>query len=181
MTAFTHPSNPSILSHVQSTWDTIRPNSSIYNILLFDIRLVAATKGRIIAHLDVTPIHTNSKNILHGAVSGTLCDWAGGMAIAAETGLQKTGVSTDMHVSYCSTAKVGDVLEIEAWVGRAGKNLGFTGFEIRSGVTTAEGGKGPVVAMGSHTKFLLFGQSQGKVGETREEEEVMVKREDVAE
>ncbi|KAK4201981.1 HotDog domain-containing protein [Triangularia verruculosa] len=178
MSTFAHPSNPSILSHVQSTWDYIRPNSSIYNHLLSDIRLVAATKGRIIAHLDVTAIHTNSKNILHGAVSGTLCDWAGGMAIAAETGLQKTGVSTDMHVSYCSTAKVGDVLEIEAWVGRAGKNLGFTGFEIRRGVTTADGEKGPVVAMGSHTKFLLFGQT-AKAGE--KEEEMLIQRGNAAE
>ncbi|KAK0662459.1 HotDog domain-containing protein [Cercophora samala] len=170
MTTYTHPSDPSILSHVQSTWDFIRPNSSIYNHLLSDIRLVAATKGRIIAHLDVTPIHTNSKNILHGAVSGTLCDWAGGMAIAAETGLQKTGVSTDMHVSYCSTAKVGDTLEIEAWVGRAGKNLGFTGFEIRRGVTGGAGEKGEVVAMGSHTKFLLFGQGRTTAKETKEKE-----------
>ncbi|VBB75518.1 Putative thioesterase [Podospora comata] len=169
MSTYTHPSDPSTLSHVQSTWDFIRPNSSIYNHLLSDIRLVAATKGRIIAHLDVTPIHTNSKNILHGAVSGTLCDWAGGMAIAAETGLQKTGVSTDMHVSYCSTAKVGDTLEIEAWVGRAGKNLGFTGFEIRRGVTNGEGKKGVVVAMGSHTKFLLFGQGNSEIKEEKRE------------
>ena len=150
------PSDPSILAHVQQTWDLIRPNSAIYNILLSDIRLTSAANGRIIAHLDLLPVHLNSKGILHGAVSGTLCDWAGGMAIAS-TGLHKTGVSTDMHVSYCSTAKAGDTLEIEAWVSRAGKSLGFTGFEIRRGVTGEDGRKGSVVATGSHTKYLMFG------------------------
>ncbi|KAK3984745.1 HotDog domain-containing protein [Cladorrhinum sp. PSN332] len=152
-------SDPSILAHVQHTWDLIRPNSAIYNILLSDIRLVSAANGRIVAHLDLLPVHLNSKGILHGAVSGTLCDWAGGMAIAS-TGLHKTGVSTDMHVSYCSTAKAGDTLEIEAWVSRAGKSLGFTGFEIRRGVTTKDGKRGSVVATGSHTKYLMFGQKK---------------------
>ncbi|KAK4223505.1 HotDog domain-containing protein [Podospora fimiseda] len=153
------PSDPSILAHVQHTWDLIRPNSAIYNILLSDIRLVSAANGRIIAHLDLLPVHTNSKGILHGAVSGTLCDWAGGMAIAS-TGLDKTGVSTDMHVSYVSTAKAGDTLEIEAWVSRAGKSLGFTGFEIRRGIMTDDGRKGSVVVTGSHTKYLMFGQKK---------------------
>ncbi|KAJ4421803.1 hypothetical protein N0V85_000046, partial [Neurospora sp. IMI 360204] len=129
-------------------WASIRPNSAIYNLLLSDIVLVAAVShptGRILAHLTLNPVHLNSKRILHGAVSGTLCDWAGGMAIAAsiagdelkegeKEGERKmtTGVSTDMHLSYCSTAREGDTLEVEAWVSRRG----------------------------SHTKYLPFGQKR---------------------
>ncbi|KAK4185435.1 putative thioesterase [Podospora australis] len=153
------PSDPAILSHVDTIWqEKIKPNSGIYRILLSDIHLVSAAHGRIIATLLLREIHTNSKKTLHGAVSGALCDWAGGMAIAS-TGLHITGVSTDMHVSYVSTAQAGDTLEIEAWVTRTGQNLGFTCFEIRRGVTGANGVKGPVVAAGSHTKYLKFGQT----------------------
>ncbi|KAK3403266.1 HotDog domain-containing protein [Sordaria brevicollis] len=171
-------SSPSALAHVQSVWDSIRPNSAIYNLLLSDIILVAAVSiptGRILAHLTLQPIHLNSKRILHGAVSGTLCDWAGGMAIAAsiagdpdvardEEGKivnKSTGVSTDMHLSYCSTAKEGDTLEIEAWVSRRGRKLGYTGFEIRKRVEGWERGeRGEVVVVGSHTKYLPFGQKR---------------------
>ncbi|KXX78785.1 Acyl-coenzyme A thioesterase 13 [Madurella mycetomatis] len=161
----------STLDHVKAVWSRIRPHSAIYNIFLSGVRLVSASpEGRILAHLDLLPVHLNSKRILHGAVSATLCDWAGGMAIAAATGLAQTGVSTDMHLSYVSTAGEGDTLEIEAWVTRAGRNLGFTRCEIRKGVTTtatsatpgADGRKkGPVVAEGSHTKYLSFGQVTG--------------------
>ncbi|KAK3948476.1 HotDog domain-containing protein [Pseudoneurospora amorphoporcata] len=165
------------LSHVQHVWDTIRPNSAIYNLLLSDIVLVAAVSqptGRILAHLTLQPVHLNSKRILHGAVSGTLCDWAGGMAIAADIAgdhgavdkegkrIMSTGVSTDMHLSYCSTAREGDTLEVEAWVSRRGRKLGFTGFEIRKRVEDGweRGERGEVVVVGSHTKYLPFGQKR---------------------
>lgn len=172
------PERPiSTLEHVAAVWSRIRPNSAIYDILLSGVRLVSASpEGRVVAHLDLLPVHLNSKRILHGAVSATLCDWAGGLAIAAATGRAQTGVSADMHLSYVSTAGEGDTLEIEAWVTRAGRHLGFTRCEIRKGVTTTtaaatatntsatsgvdgSGRKGPVVAEGSHTKYLSFGQT----------------------
>ena len=152
------------------------PNSAIYKILLSKIVLVAAVSqptGRILAHLTLEDTHLNSKDILHGAVSGTLCDWAGGMAIAADIAgdanavdkegnkIISTGVSTDMHLSYCSTARKGDTLEVESWVSRRGKKLGYTGFEIRKRVEGWERGvKGEVVVVGSHTKYLPFGLSK---------------------
>ncbi len=145
------PPASAILAYVQKHWDGIRPNSPIYSIFFSEIRLVSAVDGRIVAHLPLTNVHINSKKILHGAVSATLVDWAGGMAIAS-TGREKTGVSVDIHVSYVSAAKEGDTLEVEAWVNRAGKTLAYTAVEIRK---LGDGGrKGPVVASGSHTKYL---------------------------
>ncbi|KAK3370471.1 thioesterase family protein [Podospora didyma] len=161
------PSDPALLTHVQSVWDRIRPNSPIYSIFLSEIRIVSAARGRIVAELDLAPVHLNSKRILHGAVSGALCDWAGGMAIAS-MGLDQTGVSTDMHLSYISAAREGETLEIEAWVTRCGKSLGFTGFEIRKKIVkNDDDGKagrkgGEVVATGSHTKYLNFFQEPPK-------------------
>jgi acyl-coenzyme A thioesterase 13 len=140
------------LAHVQRVWNGIRPNSTIYRLLLSELQWVSAAHGRIVARLRLQPVHLNSKRTLHGSVSATIVDWAGGMAIAA-TGLAKTGVSTDIHVSYVSAARDGDVIEIEAWVSRVGKSLAYTQVEIRK-VGTEPGVKGPVVCTGSHTKYL---------------------------
>jgi acyl-coenzyme A thioesterase 13 len=141
-----------ILAHVQRVWDRIRPNSTIYRVLLSDIQLSSATHGRVIARLRLQPVHLNSKGTLHGSVSATIVDWAGGMAIAS-TGLDKTGVSTDIHISYVSPARDGQEIEIEAWVSRVGRNLGYTMVEIRK-AGDDPGSKGPVVCTGSHTKYL---------------------------
>ena len=81
-------------------------------------------------------------------------DWAGGMAIAS-TGMEQTGVSTDIHVTYVSTAKLGDMLEIEGNVNRGGRNLGFTTVNIYK---VKEGGQRDIVATGSHTKYILRDQ-----------------------
>ena len=116
-------------------------------MLLGDIELVSASKGTISARLLVTAIHLNSKGTLHGTVSACLTDWAGGLAIAS-TGLEKTGVSTDIHTTFVSTAKEGDWLAIEGRASRVGGTLAYTTVEIRK-----ENGGG-IVSTGSHTKYV---------------------------
>lgn len=154
------------LGHVRAHWAGIEPNSPIYGLFFGGIRLVSATNGRVIARLSLAPIHVNSKHILHGAVSAALVDWAGGMAIAS-TGRHNTGVSVDIHISYVSGARAGDELEIEAWVQRVGRSLAYTSVEIRKKLAVAGDDEeeeqddarptgGPVVASGSHTKYVLF-------------------------
>ncbi len=134
------------LLHVQKYWATMRKNSPIYEFLLSDISLVSASKGAVTARLDVKPCHLNSKGTLHGTVSACLTDWAGGLAIATH-GREKTGVSTDIHTTFISTAKEGDVLEVEGRATKVGGTLAFTSVEIRK----VGGG---VVALGSHTKCV---------------------------
>jgi acyl-coenzyme A thioesterase 13 len=133
------------LSHVQSVWDRIKPSSPIYAFLLSDIRIAEAKEAYIKAELDVGPNHINSKGTLHGTVSACIVDWASSLAIAA-TGLERTGVSTDLHTTYVSTAKEGDVLIIEGKASKVGKNLAYTTVEIRTNTS--------VVAHGVHTKFV---------------------------
>ncbi|KAL1864039.1 hypothetical protein VTK73DRAFT_6259 [Phialemonium thermophilum] len=141
-----------LLAHVQSVWDRIRPNSTIYRLLLSDVVLVSARPGRFVARLALQPVHLNSNQTLHGAVSAAIVDWAGGMAIAT-TGRAKTGVSTDIHVTYASAARLGDTIEIDARANRVGRNLGFTTVEIRK-LPAADGGEATVVCTGSHTKYV---------------------------
>ncbi|KAI4100120.1 MAG: hypothetical protein LQ339_005642 [Xanthoria mediterranea] len=136
------------LEHVRNYWANMKSNSPIYNFLLGDIEIISATKGQIRAHLKVLPVHFNSKKTLHGVVSSCIMDWAGGMAIAS-TGLDNTGLSTDIHTTFVSTAKEGDLLEIESKASKVGASLAFTTIEIRHA-----GDKEKVVAHGTHTKYI---------------------------
>jgi acyl-coenzyme A thioesterase 13 len=143
--------------YVQACWARVQENSPVYKFFFSDIELVSAETGSMVARLPVSATLLNSKGGLHGSVSATIVDWAGGMAIAS-TGMEKTGVSTDIHVSYVSTAKLGDVLTIEGSVSRVGKNLGFTTVTIFKG----EGENKSVVAHGTHTKYILRDQPPSK-------------------
>jgi len=134
------------LAHVQDVWNKMRPKSAIYRVLLNDIEIVSASNGAMKARLLVLPVHLNSKGSLHGTVSACLTDWAGGLAIAS-TGLTSTGVSTDIHTTFVSTAREGDWLEVEGRAVKVGRTLAYTTVEIRK-----DGGA--VVAIGSHTKYV---------------------------
>lgn len=141
------------LDSVKACWARISDGSPVYRFFFEKIEIISAENGSMIARLPVTENLLNSKQGLHGSVSATIVDWAGGMAIAS-TGLEKTGVSTDIHVSYVSSARLGDVLIIEGKVSRVGRNLGFTTVTIYKG----EGDNQQVVAHGTHTKYVLRDQ-----------------------
>jgi acyl-coenzyme A thioesterase 13 len=138
------------LDNVNACWLRISQNSPVYNFFFSDIEIVSAEKGFVLARLKVGPNHINSKGTLHGSVSATIVDWAGGMAIASH-GLIKTGLSTDIHVTYVSTAATGDVLMIEGKTSKMGRNMGFTTVTIYKGEEDTQS----IVAHGTHTKYIL--------------------------
>ena len=139
------------LDHVQEVWERMKDKSPIYQYILTDVQLLAASStGSVNASLLVKPVHLNSKGTLHGTISACLIDWAGGMAIAA-TGMEKTGSSTDMHISFVSAAKEGDTLRIKSTASKVGGTLAFTSVEISK---AADHGEVSVVATGSHTKYV---------------------------
>ena len=139
------------LQRAQDLWSRIRDSSPIYDFLLANIKLGSASEGSVIAKLVVGPRHVNSSGTLHGAVSATIADWAGGMAIAT-TGLKKTGASLDIHVTYVSTARIGDELEIDAVANKVGKSIAFTSMKINK---VSENGSRTVVATATHTKYVF--------------------------
>lgn len=145
------PNDPDILAHVEKYWEDRKPSSPIYQFLLDDIKLTYAAKGVVRARLPLTKNHVNTHGSIHGSVSATLVDWVGGVAIAAWDNRSKTGVSTDIHISYLSGAKDGDTIEIEGRADKVGGTLAFTTATISKVV---DGKPGPIVAMGSHTKFI---------------------------
>ncbi|RDW91169.1 thioesterase ester dehydrase-isomerase-2 [Coleophoma crateriformis] len=138
------------LEHVCSVWQKMRGNSPIYDFLLSDVQIMSASKGRVVAELTLGKQHVNSRKTIHGAVSAAIVDWSGGLAIATH-GLEKTGASIDIHVTYISTAFEGDVIQIEAITNKVGKSMAFTTIKISKIV---DGEPGPVVATASHTKYI---------------------------
>jgi acyl-coenzyme A thioesterase 13 len=82
-----------------------------------------------------------------------LTDWAGGLAIITH-GLEKSGASIDIHVTYTGTAVVGEIIEVEALANKVGRSVAFTTIRI----TNVSQSK--LVATASHTKYIQSLQSQ---------------------
>ncbi|KAL1862958.1 hypothetical protein Daus18300_008289 [Diaporthe australafricana] len=143
----------SVLSHVEQVWATKITTSQPYNILIPTIKPISATSdGRVTGQLVLEDKHVNSLGGIHGTTSAGIIDFIAGMAIVAKSGGQKTGVSTDIHISYVASAKVGDTVEVECWLNKLGRNLAYTSIEIRKAVKEGEGKK--VLVTGSHTKYV---------------------------
>ncbi|KAK2609729.1 hypothetical protein N8I77_003216 [Diaporthe amygdali] len=149
------PSNApvSVFSHVEQVWATKITTSQPYSILIPTIKLISATSdGRVTGQLVLEDKHVNSLGGIHGTTSAAIVDFTAGMAIVAKSGGQKTGVSTDIHISYVASAKVGDTVEVECWLNKLGRNLAYTSIEIRKVVK--EGDDKKVLVTGSHTKYV---------------------------
>ncbi|KAF4551440.1 Esterase-like protein 1 [Elsinoe fawcettii] len=127
------------------------PANPIYELLLSDVRMQSVTKGHVIFRLKMTKAHMNSKGGIHGSVSATIVDWAGGLAIASWDLRNTTGASIDIHVTYQSSVKDGDEVEIEGVAERVGGSIAFTKVNI---FKVEDGKRGRAVATGSHTKYV---------------------------
>ncbi|GAB7360479.1 hypothetical protein MBLNU230_g8430t1 [Neophaeotheca triangularis] len=138
--------------HIEHLVATKLPGSPIYAFLLTPVRIISASPGQFIARLPLADVHMNSGGSIHGSVSATIVDWAGGMVIATQDRREKTGVSVDIHVSYQSGARAGDEIEIEGMAEKVGGSLAFTRITIFK--VDGEGKRGAIVVRGSHTKFV---------------------------
>lgn len=91
-------------------------------------------------------------------MSAALVDWSGGLAIATH-GLEKTGASIDIHVSYIGTAAIGHEIAVEATADKVGKSVAFTTIRIVNTTTDS------IIASASHTKYLQLQQPKSKATE----------------
>ena len=143
--------NSTELDRVKASWAVMKAGSPIYKFLLDDVDIYSVGNGIVLARLTVMPIHLNSKGTLHGTVSACITDWAGGLAIAS-TGREKTGLSTDIHTTFVSAARLGDELKIEGRASKVGNRLAFTTIEIRK--IGEDGAEDSVICSGTHTKYM---------------------------
>lgn len=144
----------SSVDHARAHIDFLLNNSPMYSHLFQGIEVLSASSTGVLCSLALEAIHLNSKGSLHGSCSATLIDFMGGLAIACYDNRSNTGVSTDMHIAFAGGAKTGDVLDIEGKVDKCGGTLAFTTVTIRKQEQGKAQGDGPLVATGSHTKFV---------------------------
>lgn len=137
-------------AHVQSLLGRLLANSPIYGLMLPTIKLVSVTRGSVVTALTLSPTHVNSKGGLHGAVSAVIIDFTTGLAIASRDLRDATGASVDMHISYLSSARVGDEVRIETTAERVGGSLAFVTVRI----ARVDGDGETVVTLGQHTKYV---------------------------
>lgn len=142
----------SVLDHVSRVWSHKITASQPYNLLIPGMTIISASsEGRVTGEMVLEDKHVNSLGGIHGTTSAAIIDFSAGMAIVAKSGSEKTGVSTDIHISYVSSARVGDTVEVECWVHKLGRSMAFTTCEIRK---IEDSGKRKVLVTGSHTKFV---------------------------
>ncbi|KAJ3329854.1 Acyl-coenzyme A thioesterase 13 [Kappamyces sp. JEL0680] len=111
------------------------------------LRVTSVEGGRVVFAFQVGEGHTNLYGTLHGGCIATLIDWCSSLAIGAkQDDLGRMGVSVDLHTTYLSTAKSGDVVEIVSECYKASGRLGFTRTTLHV--------HDRLIAMGSQTKFL---------------------------
>ncbi|KAM0273547.1 hypothetical protein ACHAQH_008273 [Verticillium albo-atrum] len=148
-------SDPTTEAHINDYHTTRCLASPLYAFLLspeqHGLRLTHASRGRIVYRLPIAACHLNAAGGLHGSVSATIVDWAGGLAIASWDLRGGTGVSVDIHVGYVSSVRLGEEIEIEGVVERVGGSLAFTTVGVWK---VEEGRRGAVVITGRHTKFV---------------------------
>jgi acyl-coenzyme A thioesterase 13 len=139
------------LAHAKKISEDKMPSSPIYQWVLDGVKLIDGSKGRLVARLPLSEKHMNSKNTMHGSLSLTIIDWLGGIAITTCDFRTSTGVSLDIHVSYQSTAALGEEIEMEGVVERLGRSVAFT----KVNIYRVEGGvRSTLLVTGSHTKYV---------------------------
>ncbi|KAJ3412988.1 suppressor of glycerol defect [Chytridiales sp. JEL 0842] len=96
---------------------------------------------------------------------GKIVDVATTLGLLTEQ-LTTPGVSVDISTSFCSDASLGETLIIVAKSEKLGRRLGFSQASIYK-KDKATGGKGKLVARGSHTKFFDVPGGSAKKGDSK--------------
>jgi len=81
---------------------------------VLQLRITAASPGKVNFELPIEKHHVNRLDILHGGTIASMVDTSGSLVLASR-GLYSTGVSTDLNVTYLNSGgKVGDTIRGEA-------------------------------------------------------------------
>ncbi|XP_060525279.1 putative esterase F42H10.6 [Cylas formicarius] len=108
--------------------------------------------GNALADFIVEEEHTNPLGTLHGGFSATLVDSVSSFALSTHDKVGCPHVSVDIHLTYYSSANVGDHVEIEANTIKAGRSMAFLEVLIKNKNT------GVLLLRGLHSKYLMRGK-----------------------
>ncbi|CAN6228169.1 unnamed protein product [Urochloa humidicola] len=106
-------------------------------------RIESAEHGRLLCSFVVAPRHASPAGYLRSGVTATLADQLGS-AVFYCSGLLTSGVSLEI----VDVATVGEEIEVEGKLLRAGKSVGVISVDFRKKKT------GKLMAQARHTKYL---------------------------
>ncbi|KAG0057056.1 hypothetical protein BGZ83_001905 [Gryganskiella cystojenkinii] len=134
-----------VLNHCKKVWTDFLSYRAFDAHALSGLKLVSASKGRILCELPLEQKHMNGHGSCHGGLLSAVVDVGGSLAIAAED-MDATGVSTDLNISFVSSAKIGETLVIDSRCDKIGGTLAYTSVEIKV--------EDKIIALGRHTKYV---------------------------
>ncbi|CAG0914906.1 unnamed protein product [Notodromas monacha] len=123
-------------------------HASHFDRVMNGVKIVSAGGGNVVAEMSVTEADTNRGGTLHGGLTSTIVDSVSTVGLMT-TGPNLPGVSVDLSVSFLKAAKIGDIISIESETVKVGGSLAFLRVVLKNKQT------GDVIALGSHTKFLV--------------------------
>jgi acyl-coenzyme A thioesterase 13 len=109
---------------------------------LVGLELIDAESGKATLRISVARPLQNLSGNLHGGAVATLVDEAGTIAIMTADRDNRPGVTTDLNVSYFSSARADDVILIKAEVLKSGKRMAYVSVDLlreHDGVRLAQG------------------------------------------
>ncbi|KAJ3675218.1 hypothetical protein LUZ60_004260 [Juncus effusus] len=118
--------------------------------VLHGLSIDAVDSGRVLCSFVVPPRFSSSPSsggCLRGGVIASLADIVGS-AVIHSAGIPTSGVSLEISTSFLDSALIGEEVEIEAKLLRAGKSVGVTSVDFRKKKD------GKIVAQARHTKYL---------------------------
>ncbi|KAI8898450.1 HotDog domain-containing protein [Globomyces pollinis-pini] len=136
------------LTELNQAWDFLVA-SGFHRQILQKLKVIScdSTAGIAIIEMPVEEIHLNGYKTLHGGVIATLIDVCAFFANSVKAQYLEPAMSTDLTVSYLSTARLGDVVRVVTKCNKIGKTMSFNTSEIFA--------NGKLIATGSHSKFAV--------------------------
>ncbi|KAJ3700356.1 hypothetical protein LUZ61_004061 [Rhynchospora tenuis] len=124
------------------------PDNFFDQFLLHGLSIDAVEHGRVLCSFSVPPrLSSSSGGYVHGGIIASLADVVGS-AVFYSAGILTSGVSLEISVSFVDVGSIGDEIEIEGKLLRAGKSVGVTSVDFVNKKT------GKTIAQARHTKYL---------------------------
>jgi len=130
-------------------------NRNGFDRLLDKVQITSAGNGNCVAEMVVEKQHTNGYGTLHGGFTASAVDVISSLAVLTHQkvvdeidSLPQSGVSIDIHVSYLSSANIGDRIIINAKTVKRGRNLAFLKVSLLKKDSSV------ILAQATHTKFV---------------------------
>ncbi|KAF0290513.1 Acyl-coenzyme A thioesterase 13 [Amphibalanus amphitrite] len=139
-----------VFSMVQQILKTATTTTG-FDRMASNMEVVSVEPGKVKVQFKVEEEHLNGHGTLHGGYTSFLTDLISTLALMT-TGNGNPGVSTDLSVAYMRSAKLNEIITIDADTLKTGKLLTFSTVDFRNEA-------GTLIAQGKHTKFVGGGAS----------------------